>query len=173
MSKKRSVDLNIRSASDKNKPSPRPIQPWWIRRIRYLWKRFLRLPGSEHKIARGIAVGIFAGMFPFFGFQSIIGVILAILVRGNKFAALAATWISNPLTYVPIFAANLQIGSWLIRGEEFPLEDLNFTSTTELLSLGAVFMRTLLLGCLVTGTIVSFCSYFIFVRVLRKFRHRD
>lgn len=151
-------------------------QRWWTRRIQYFWKRFLRLRGSENAIARGIAVGVFSGMFPFFGFQSVLGVLLAILIKGNKIAAVTATWISNPFTYFPIFAANFHLGSWLLNTEEISLEGIDFSSTGQLLSLGAIFFRTLLVGCVVTGSIASLSSYLFSLwglkQVRRKHSHR-
>jgi uncharacterized protein (DUF2062 family) len=129
------------------------------------------LRDSESAIARGIAVGVFAGMFPFFGFQSLLGVLLAFLLRGNKLAAVAATWISNPFTYVPIFAANFHLGSWLLRTEEISIEGINFTSTAELFALGAIFFRTLIVGCLVAGSIASIGSYFFCLWGIKQVRY--
>jgi hypothetical protein len=109
-------------------------------------------------------------MFPFFGFQSLLGVLLAVILRGNKIAAVTATWISNPFTYVPLFAANFQLGRWLLGTDEISLVGIDFTSTAQLLSLGAVFFRTLIFGCFVIGSITSICSYFFCIWGLKQVR---
>ncbi|MFO0103826.1 MAG: DUF2062 domain-containing protein, partial [Cyanobium sp.] len=53
--------------------------------------------------ARGLAAGIFCGCFPFFGLQTLLGIGLASVLRGNHLLAAAGTWISNPFTYVPLY----------------------------------------------------------------------
>ncbi|MFS8808493.1 DUF2062 domain-containing protein, partial [Synechococcus sp. R6-10] len=83
--------------------------PSWKRWLRYLYLRLLRLQSSPKEIARGLAVGVFAGCFPIFGFQTLAALVLAVPFRGNKLAAAAGTWVSNPFTYVPIYAFNYQV----------------------------------------------------------------
>ena len=53
------------------------------RYLRYFYYRFIRLRSSPEAIARGLAAGVFAGCFPLFGLQTIIGVALAATVRGS------------------------------------------------------------------------------------------
>ena len=86
----------------------------WRRQLRYFYIRFVRMRGTPEAIGRGIAAGVFAGWFPLFGLQTIIGVAIASVVRGNKIMAAAGTWISNPFTYVPIYYFNFRIGQVLL-----------------------------------------------------------
>ena len=89
----------------------RPIsRNLFLRRFRFFYLKLRRLRGKPVFVAKGLAVGVFAGCFPFFGIQSLLGILLATLCRGSKVAALAATWISNPLTYVPLYVFNYKIG---------------------------------------------------------------
>ena len=50
------------------------------------------------------------GCFPFFGLQTLLGMALASLVRGNHLLAAAGTWISNPFTYLPLYWFNYNLG---------------------------------------------------------------
>ena len=54
-----------------------------IQRIRnfisWLWNQ----EGSPSKRALGLGVGIFSGCFPFFGLQTLMGVFLAKILKGN------------------------------------------------------------------------------------------
>ena len=59
---------------------------------------FLEQNGSPFFNAKGIAFGVFSGCFPFFGFQTLLGVFLAQIGRGNIVLAAVGTWISNPFT---------------------------------------------------------------------------
>jgi len=170
MSKKYLLEKEPIPLKKRNRKPENSKQPWWLRRIDYYKRRLLRLQGSESAIARGIAVGAFAGMFPIFGFQTLVGVLLAVLLKGHKLAAVAATWISNPLTYVPIFAFNYQLGQWLLGTEDISIDEIDFQSSSALLELGFTFVLALFVGCLVMGSIVSICSYFIALRGIRHFR---
>ena len=81
--------------------------------MRWIWQQ----EGSPGQRARGLAAGIFCGCFPFFGLQTLLGIALASVVRGNHLLAAAGTWISNPFTYVPLYWFNYHVGD-VSRGEE-------------------------------------------------------
>ncbi|MEG3436563.1 DUF2062 domain-containing protein [Pannus brasiliensis CCIBt3594] len=142
--------------------------------LRYWYFRLTRLQGHPIEIARGLAVGVFSGFFPWFGLQIAIAIFLAIVVRGNKLAAAAATWISNPLTDVPIFLFNYKVGE-LILGRWNPERDRTiFQSSDSWLehwtSLGGEALRTLLFGCLASGTICALVTYFASLHLLSRAR---
>ncbi len=155
-------------------PSKRPrsrIKRSW----RYFYLRFLRLRGTPHYISRGLAFGVFAGCFPLFGLQTIIGVLLAIIFRGHKLAAAAGTWLSNPLTYVPIFAFNYKVGEFLlgfgVEQTQVSFPD-HWQSWTDLKPLGLVFLVTLFSGCLVVASIASILTYMVSLRFLSRWRRK-
>lgn len=152
-----------------HRPSKRS-QPWWVRRWHYLHYRLSRLRGTPNAIARGLAVGVFAGCFPLLGLQTLIGVLLAIACRGNKFAAAVGTWVSNPLTYVPIFAFNFKVGRWLL-GLDPVLADAVDWQALDVMQLGTTLLWSLFLGCFVVGAIAATCSYFLCVRSISRLQH--
>jgi len=129
------------------------------------------LKGKPAEISRGLALGVFAGSFPIFGFQIIIGVLLAVIFRGNKFAAAAGTWVSNPLTYVPIFAFNYQVGK-LILGWDNSTVDRSIVGQNwqVLMESGSVFISKLFLGCFVVGLIAAIFTYFMSLRLLNRWQ---
>ncbi len=142
---------------------------WFSKPFRLMIISLRKLRGKPEVISRGIAVGVFAGCFPFLGFQSILGIILATLVRGSKLSAIAGTWISNPLTYVPIFFLNFKVGQWLLGGET----SFNPDSTDSLesfLALGPKLVITLIVGCFVVGAISGILSYFASLYILKRSR---
>jgi len=124
----------------------------WLRllkqRLIWLWRH----EGSHGERARGLAAGVFTGCYPFFGLQIVLGVALASLVRGNHLLAAAGTWISNPLTSLPLYWFNYQVGSWLLGpGPGFP--SLDQIKEGALWDLGAAFSSRLLLGSTLVGLI--------------------
>ncbi|MEM6598826.1 MAG: DUF2062 domain-containing protein [Cyanobacteria bacterium P01_C01_bin.69] len=144
---------------------------YWKRLLRYFYIRFLRMQGSPEAIARGVSAGVFAGAFPFLGFQTLIGIAIAALVRGNKMMAAVSTWISNPLTYFPIFALNFHIGRLLLG---YPKKTVTLPASpagiNEWLNLGMTVTSALLLGSLVVGAIAGVVGYYIALLVAHRVR---
>lgn len=153
-------------------PGKKPDRNIWWRRSRYFYHRFIRLSSSPEAIARGLAAGVFAGCFPLFGLQTVIGLAIATGIQGNKIMAAAGTWVSNPLTYVPIYAFNFQVGQWILGSGEEAYGYGGLTSQQELMEMGADLITTLFLGCLVTGLVSAIASYFLGVRLIYHLRRR-
>ena len=157
---------------NKSRKHRRLRQNWLNRRIRLIYLKLLRLRGNPKVVAKGLAVGVFAGCFPFFGIQSLIGLFLATIVRGSRVAALAATWISNPLTYVPLYIFNYKIGKLLLGTEDTVLPTLDIESFTAFKELGSVFAITLLTGSFVVGMILAIVTYFYGLAILERLHSR-
>lgn len=139
--------------------------------MRYVYLKFVRLRGHPKELARGLAAGVFAGMFPLFGLQTLIGVAIALRIKGNPIMAAGGTWISNPLTYLPIYAFNYRLGC-LILGQQ-PVE--LFTDVESLktwLETGADVGIALMLGSLVMGLIFGPLSYVVGLPLIRRARQR-
>lgn len=91
----------------------------WRRAIEYLKLRVKRLPDTPHKIAVGIACGVFVTFTPLFGLHFFAAALLAWILRGNILASLLATFVGNPLTFPLIATASYRCGLWLMgRGGE-------------------------------------------------------
>lgn len=85
----------------------------YSRSFRYYGKRVLRLSGSPHTVAAGVAVGVAASCTPFIGFHFLLAFVLAFLVRGNMLAAAIGTAVGNPITFPFIWLVTFRIGSWI------------------------------------------------------------
>lgn len=83
----------------------------FIRQVKLMLVRFVRLRGLPEEIAKGVALGIFIGMTPTFGFQMAIAIFFAYILRENRLAAVLGVWITNPVTAPFIYAAEYEIGS--------------------------------------------------------------
>lgn len=126
--------------------------------MKYVYIRFIRLRSHPRALARGLASGVFAGSYPLFGLQTIIGVAIAAAIGGNKIVAAAGTWISNPLTYVPIYAFNYQVGRWILgQSNETSLTN---RSPQEWMSLGLDITMTLMIGSTLVGIVLAIVSYY-------------
>lgn len=128
------------------RPSAAGLLRWLRRRLIWLWRH----EGSHGQRARGLAAGIFTGCYPFFGLQIVLGVGLASVLRGNHILAAAGTWISNPVTSLPLYWFNYQVGSWLLGpGPGFPT--LSQVREAGLWDLGLAFTSRLMLGSTLVG----------------------
>lgn len=86
----------------------------WLRAAQYVQHRMRRLPGTPEQIARGVFAGAVTVFTPFFGLHFVIAALLARVMRGSIIAALLATFIGNPLTYVPIAIISLNLGHFML-----------------------------------------------------------
>ena len=171
--KKPAKRSHARRALPKNSFLKRLDTLFWQRRLRYFYVRFLRMRSSPEAIARGVAAGVFAGSFPLLGLQIIIGVAISALVGGNKAIAAAATWISNPLTYVPIFWLNFHVGRWLLRlpsTTELSIDISNWQWNT-FMTMGMQVFSSLMVGSLVMGCAVSVLGYFVGLAIARRLQY--
>jgi uncharacterized protein len=88
-----------------------------------LLRRLLQIDDSAESIARGVALGVFVAMTPTVGVQMIIIAIVNTVCRANRLAGLLMVYISNPLTMVPIYWVDYQVGRWLLGQPSISHED--------------------------------------------------
>lgn len=84
---------------------------------RFFIYRVLSLNDTPHRIALGVAVGLFVTWTPTIGFQMVLTIALATLLRANKLVGVPFVWISNPFTVAPIYGPNYLVGSYLLGGK--------------------------------------------------------
>ena len=118
---------------------------------------FLQQERRPYFNAKGIAVGVFSGCFPFFGFQTLLGLFLARVTKGNLILAALGTWISNPFTYVPLYLFNYKIGSVLITNSSDIIIDRNLLNN-DLWEQGKLISFRLILGSSLVGLFLGLIS---------------
>ncbi len=138
------------------------------RQLKYFYWRLVRLQGPPEALARGLACGVFAGLFPFAGSQTVLALLLAFLLRGNKILATVGPWISNPFTSVPIYLFNFQVGKWLIHDNSEA--DVSFESWQDLMKLGSEVILPLFVGCVAVGLVCAIFSYFVGLWLIQRVR---
>ena len=88
----------------------------WQRLRDFVVLRIFHLDDTPHRIALGVAIGLFVALTPTIGLQMVIGAFLATVLRANKFPAVALAWITNPLPMVPIVYFNWCVGHAVLSG---------------------------------------------------------
>jgi len=135
-----------------------------VRQVKLNLLRFIRLSGTPDEIAKGFALGIFIGMSPTFGFQMLLAVFAAFLLRENKLAAIIGVWITNPVTAPFIYAAEYEFGRRLLHLEPLSF-NIDFTFDA-LMALSWDILLPLLVGSLVFGLLSTAISYALVLRMI-------
>lgn len=120
---------------------------------RFLMEDFLRSEDSTEKKALSIALGVFIGFSPIWGFHTISVIFLAIFLKLNKVIAFAFSNVSLP-PFIPfILYFSLRLGSWVL-GEHFVLAFGEIEPGLELLK----YLKSYLVGSLLLsmGGAISF-----------------
>jgi hypothetical protein len=108
---------------------------------------------NRRSVSTGVGIGIFCAFLPM-PFETVVAVFLAIMWRANLPLSITVVWISNPVTWVPLYTPCYLLGARILQLEPVPLEDIG------LLTLGWHYVA-LWLGCLFAGTILGFGSRFL------------
>ena len=82
---------------------------------RFIKLRILHANDSPHRIALGVSLGLFVAWTPAFGLHILIALGLSILLRANKFLAVACVWVSNPFTLIFIYYPNYYVGRMVLK----------------------------------------------------------
>lgn len=151
---------------------------------RFLIYRVLHVDDTPHRIALGLAIGIFITWTPLIGLQMILAVALAALARANKFVGIPFVWISNPLTAVPLYGFNFLVGAWVLPGEysvtkfvESASKALSFSGSW-MDRIGAwwsamwEFFWPLWVGSILVGLALGVVTYFVTRRAIVLYRRR-
>lgn len=136
----------------------------FIRQVKLMVVRFVRLRGLPEEIAKGVALGIFIGMTPTFGFQMAIALFFAYVLRENRLAAILGVWVTNPVTAPVIYAIEYEMGRILLAMERVHLPQ-QFTWEAYA-NLGWEILFPLWVGGVLAGLILGALSYFITLRMV-------
>ena len=97
---------------DPNRPSRR-LYDKLARLARLLYYKVVRQAGTPEQIALGMSVGVMAGMVVPPCFQVFVVLGISLLFTFNRAAGLLGTMVTNPLTYVPVYAFEVALGKWI------------------------------------------------------------
>ena len=139
-------------------------------KLRFMNKDLWRFNYSS--TARACMIGMFWMMIPM-PFQMLPAVVLCVYLRANIPLALICVWISNPLTWLPIYFANYLLGSYLL-GMDTGVADWHSYALYVAQHIGK-FWQPLYLGSIVGGILLGglcycgiYLSKYIFVLFKKK-----
>lgn len=164
----------------------KPKKPSMHARAMGLFRRILQLDDTPESIARGVALGVFVSMTPFVGMQMVIVAALNTLLKANRIAGLTMTYIANPLTFIPIYWADYQVGRVLLGQKSIPkerFETIFELRGSNLIARSLSFFENLgefswelagplILGSLIVGLVCALPSYPVTLWISRRHRAR-
>src|SRR3989304_6921092 len=84
--------------NNKNHTRFTKIKRW----LKLHYYKVVRIDDPPDRIARGVAIGVFMGIFPTFGLGIIVAIVFAYILKANRASAVLGSFIMNPFT-IPIF----------------------------------------------------------------------
>ena len=162
--------------------------------IRFIKFRILHVDDSPKNLAMGVAVGLFVAWMPVIGPHMIIALALAVLLRANKFLAVALVWVSNIFTLIPIYLPSYILGKWILKlcgyetigSNEQVIELLKRLSSFQFfidmwtLSFWKEVAKVMLdiglplwIGSLIVGLLVAIVSYFCIYKLVVWYRLKN
>ena len=143
----------------------------WSRSARYFGKRILRLSGSPHAVAAGVAAGVFASFTPFIGLHFIVSFVFAFIVGGNMLAAAIGTFVGNPLTFPFIWASTYGLGSHILgHSNTLTLHEIHYALVHRPLEVLWPIIAPMLVGSLPIGLPIAIVAYVVAFFAVRAFR---
>jgi uncharacterized protein (DUF2062 family) len=144
-----------------------------MRRYRLFMRKLSHQQGSASYLASSVALGVLLAFVVPEGLQMLAAAALATLLGCNRWVAMSAVWITNPITIPFIYAGAYIVGA-LVTGMsifdgERPGDWWHDLTTPE--NAGEVLI-SLIVGLLILGTISSIVSYFTVHRTLTRYGPR-
>ncbi len=106
---------------------------------------------NRRSVSGGVAVGLFCAFLPM-PFEMLAAAFAAVVLRVNLPLSVALVWVSNPLTWVPLYGPAYLLGTRLLGVPALPLETVTLTW------LGQHF-AALWLGCVIVGAGFAAAGY--------------
>jgi uncharacterized protein (DUF2062 family) len=132
------------------------------------FKDVFSLKDEPKLIAKGFALGSFIGMLPIPGFQLIVSLGMATLLKLNKKAACIAVFNTNLITGAFVFSFNYWLGKKILGvNPSFIIGDkINYHFISTIFKAGSDVFFSMLAGGILTGLFASAIIYFVILKIL-------
>jgi uncharacterized protein len=154
-------------------------------RMRPVLRWVIKLRSSPRAIAGGLGLGTFIAFTPTIGVQLILSFVMATFLNLNRPAAMIPVWITNPVTFAPIYTFNYWLGAKIWHGPPLSevsalfidigrtMASLEFWDIKEqflaVLQMGKDILIPLVLGSLVIGVVTGLLAYVFSLKLLSIF----
>lgn len=135
---------------------------------RFFKEDILRSDDTNEVKALSIALGVFIGIAPFWGFQSVLSVLIATLLGWNKVLSFAFSNISIPPMIPIIVFTSLWVGSWFVDGVPLVYDQQFFFSVENVKNHLLQYLLGSIVLAVLASAFVGVISYLLLKMVTRK-----
>ena len=142
----------------------------WLKPVAHRFRHPSLWHLNRRSVPRAVAIGLFIGLLIPLG-QFVAAALLALPLRANVPLSAAATLVTNPLTFPPIYFAAYKLGALISR----PWVDIDAQAATGLLADLLNVSGQTALGLLVLAVVASafaIAALFWRIRLVRRWRRR-
>jgi uncharacterized protein len=144
--------------------------------FRILYERLFKIDDTPQKIALGMGIGVFSGIFP--GMGPIAALFVAVVLRANRASTLLGCLLTNTWLSVVTFILAIQAGSVILgvnwrnaqQDWNYFLKDFSWPHLFKFSLLKLIF--PVVLGYLLIGIIIGVFTYFLTLIVIRAKKHK-
>lgn len=88
----------------------------FIQHLYELWNRFIEARDRPHAMAGGMAIGVFFGFIPAFGFKTLLALATSLVSRCNTIAAIVGVTLHDVFcwTWPFLYRFEFQVGHWIL-----------------------------------------------------------
>lgn len=142
--------------------------------MRRIFKKLLGIDETSHKIALGFALGVFTGITPYWGFHTVLALLLAFTFRSSPLAAALGVHVGNPLTAPVIFGATYWLGGKFVTSDPicFVWRDFSFHAAIDLLLDAPHLLLVLSVGSAIMGLPLAVVAYLLVKRGAKTYKAR-
>jgi uncharacterized protein (DUF2062 family) len=138
----------------------------------------LHLDDPPARLALALAVGVFISFTPFYGLQTLLAIGTAVVLRLNRAATVAGTWLNLPWFAPLVYAGALRLGTLVvpdplgIRGAwlEYLFSQPGSISWRDLPELLDLVSLPLLVGTSLLGAVAGVVTYVVSFRLISRRR---
>lgn len=153
---------------------PKKEDAWYLKPFQFLLTHPVYYTPGRRAVSGGVALGLFVGLVPVPA-QTAVAILLALALRVNLPLAAISVWVTNPLTWLPLFYFSYEIGAMLLNIQPEPMPAS--PSWSWLQEEIALRWRPLVYGSLLVATSVASIAYLSIssvwhIATVRRYRKR-
>jgi uncharacterized protein (DUF2062 family) len=140
--------------------------------LRQKLKKILLLDCPPSHIAASAAMGVIVGFSPYIGFHTVIAIGLSFMFNLPLYPLIAGAYITNPLTFIPVYTVCYKFGTWITGKEACMPVDFAHLDFETLTNTAKTFIVPFFVGSHLLGLILGVFAYILTYYIVKKYRDR-
>ena len=128
-----------------------------------IYETLVTIHGEPRNVALGFALGLFIGMAPIMGLQTLLVLFLATFLKWNKLSAAIGVWITNPLTAPFIYGMTYLTGARIMglnKAHYVVDPEQSITIISKIITKAPDVFLSLIIGGIILGIPIAIIGYY-------------